>query len=139
MRAKSAVLFVVSVALAACGEKAAPSAAPAKTPEPAAPAASPAPNVEPEPGHPEPTAAKPPLPKPMSPQIESERKDAPKPETAKPDTEKPASSARVTKDAAGHDWTDHMGDLAFSLDPKKAMAAAAESKRPLMLFFTSKT
>jgi hypothetical protein len=101
--------------LAACGGSSTPPAA-EKPPAPAP--AVPAPAPEP----PKPAVPAPPL-------------ETPKFETPLPEPPKPP--VRATKDASGQDWTSHMGDIPFALDPVAAMDAAAKANRPLMLYFTS--
>ena len=94
---------------AACGDSSAPKPAPS-APAPAAPEAPPA-------------AAKPP---------------APEPAPAPPQPA-PAPEAQSTKDAKGHDWAGHMGDIAFTFDSSAAAERAEKDKRALMMFFTSPT
>lgn len=116
MRFGRAVVVVLSATLAACGEK------------PPAPAAA-------EPVAHRPVAPPAPAPTPPSPSPATEKSPAPPVETPKVQAPKP--SVVVTRDASGHDWASHMGDIPFALDPAAAMDAAAKANRPMMLYFTS--
>src|SRR5262245_10773346 len=122
MRNAAYVYLALCCFVAACGKESAPPQVkpPAPQEKPAAP--------EPAPAAPIPAAPKP---------------DAAKPEPPKPDPavpEPPAKPAtRVTKDAKGHDWASHMGDIAFTFDSSAAAKRSEDGKRAMMLFFTTPT
>ena len=98
----------------------APEAAPSKPAEPAKPAAAPAKPTA-APAKPAPVVAKP-----------TTTVEKPAPAT-------PAPESTRTKDATGHDWSTHMGDVGFTFDVDAATKRAAEGGRGLMLFFTTPT
>ncbi len=115
MRNAASLVIALSLAAAACGEKTAPPA-----PKPADQPAKPAEAEKP--------AAPADAPKPV---------EAPKPEPIPAAPAAPA--ARSTKDAKGHDWASHMGDIAFTFDSSAGAKRAEDEKRALMLYFTTPT
>jgi hypothetical protein len=64
-------------------------------------------------------------------------KAVPVPEPVVPPT--PAPPARQTKDAKGHDWASHMGDIAFTFDSGEAATRSKKEGRVQMMYFTSPT
>ena len=58
---------------------------------------------------------------------------APNPEPA------PAPAPAQTKDAKGHDWASHMGDIPFTFDPAEAATRSKKERRVRMMYFTSPT
>ena len=110
-RPHRSLTFLLCCVAAACGDSSAPKPArSAPTPEPAAPETPP-------------PAAKPPAPEPAP----------------VPPQPAPVPEARSTKDAKGHDWASHMGDIAFTFDSSAAAGRAEKEGRALMLFFTTPT
>lgn len=120
MRNATYLVIALSFAAAACGEKA---SVPGKAgPKEAVPAEATKPVETPKPAE---------APKPAAPA------ETPKPSGALQPAPDTAPTARVTKDAKGHDWASHMGDIAFTFDSCAAAKRAEDEKRALMLFFTA--
>jgi outer membrane biosynthesis protein TonB len=120
MRNAAYVNLALFCLLAACGKESPP------------PAKSAAPQEKPAAKEPATAAPKPDAPKP-----EALKPEPPKPDAAAPEPPPRPSPPRVTKDAKGHDWASHMGDIAFTFDSSEAAKRAEDGKRALMLFFTS--
>lgn len=107
---RSLAFLLVGVA-AACGDSSAPKPAPTPpAPQPAAPDTPP-------------SVTNPPAPEPAP--------AAPQPA--------PAPAGHATKDAKGHDWASHMGDVAFTFDSAEAATRAKKEGRVAMMYFTSPT
>src|SRR5262245_26858237 len=106
----SYVCLALCCLLAACGK------------EPTASQPSPAPAPAPvKPAGPDPAAA--------APKGDAMKPEPPKLDGAKPEPPPRPAPVRVTKDAKGHDWASHMGDIAFTFDSSAAAKRAEEGKR----------